>query len=122
MLRSDEYERLRHSASPEQLDEQTRLEILRNGIHGLCNPSRGRRSPLEVDRYRIAQHLTRERRNRCRHRRAEEQGLSLFRYVLENAPDVGKKSEVEHPVRFIEDQKLDAAEFCIRCPQVIEEP
>ena len=46
----------------------------------------------------------------------------LRRQVLEDAADVGQKAHVEHAVRLVEDEDLDALQARIRVLEVVEEP
>ncbi len=67
------------------------------------------------------QHLLRELRDRRRHRRREEQRLAPRGKVLEDAADVGQEAHVEHPVRLVEDEDLEAGELRVREAEVVEE-
>ena len=122
MLRAREDERVADFAALEQRQQQLGLELLRHRIHRLGDAGRRRRPALEIDRRRIVEHLLRQLRDRRRHRRAEEQRLALLRQMSQHAPDVGQKAHVEHPVGFVEHEKLEPAELRVRRAEVIEQP
>ena len=66
--------------------------------------------------------LAREGDDRRGHGGREEQRLPLDGQVLEHALDVGEEAHVEHPVRLVEHEHLQAAELGIRLLEVIEQP
>ena len=102
-------------------EEERELEVLRHGVDGLRDPDGGQRLPLDVHHDRILEHLLRELRDRRRHRRGEEERLAARRQVLEDAADVGEEAHVEHPVRLVEDEDLEARELRVREAEVVEE-
>ena len=57
-----------------------------------------------------------------RHGRGEEQGLTLARHVPEDLPDVRQEALVEHAVRLVDDERLDAAELDEPLSDQIEQP
>ena len=98
MLRAREHERVVHLALLQQRRQQHRLQVLRDRIYRVRDAGRRRRSPLEIDRRGILEHLPRQLRDRPGHRRAEEQRLAARRDVPEDAADVGQEAHVEHAV------------------------
>ena len=42
--------------------------------------------------------------------------------MTEHAPDVGQKSHVEHAIRFVEHEKLEARQPGVGCTEMIEQP
>ena len=121
MLRAREREDALEVAALQQLEEERELQVLRDGVDGLRDPDGGQGLPLDVHRDRILQHLLRELRDRRRHRGGEEQRLAPRGEVLEDAADVGEEAHVEHPVRLVEDEDLEAGELRVREPEVVEE-
>ena len=104
-----------------ELHQERRLQVLRDGIDGLRDPDGRRRGPLEVDRERVLQHLARQLHDRRRHRGREEERLAARRQVLQDAADVGQESHVEHPVRLVEHEDLEAFELRVRESEVVEQ-
>jgi hypothetical protein len=101
--------------------EQRRLERLWHRVDGLRDTRGRRRGTFHIDRDWIAQHVTRQLRNRGRHRRAEQQRLPLCWQVAENAPNVRQKTHVEHAVCLVEHQVLERGEPGIGGAEVIEQ-
>ena len=123
MLGARENECLRHVTALEQLDQQGAFEILRDRIYRLRNADRGCRLSLQVERYRLAQHLLGESRDRGRHRGTEKQRLTFSgRQMTQDFFDLRKKSHVEHAIRFVEDEILERIQLCIWKTEVIEQP
>jgi hypothetical protein len=54
--------------------------------------------------------LPRELGDLARHRRGEEQRLTLRRKARHHSPELGSEAHVQHPVRLVEDQHLDVVE------------
>ncbi len=42
--------------------------------------------------------------------------------MTQDAPDIGKKAHIEHPIGFVQDQVLEPAELCVRGPKMIQQP
>src|SRR5439155_15114348 len=55
------------------------------------------------------------------HRRGEEEGLAVSRKRVDNPADVRQESHVEHAIRLVEDEDLEAAEVDVASGHVVEE-
>jgi hypothetical protein len=120
VLRPRENERFSHQITPEELEEERSLEALGHRVDRLRD-ARGRsRLTLEVDARGVLEHLACEGGDLGRHRRAEEERLALVRNVAQHASNGGEEAHVEHPVRFIQDEELDAFELGVRLLEVIQ--
>jgi hypothetical protein len=64
----------------------------------------------ELHHLRIAQQGVGEPPDLGRHRRGEEQVLTLRRQLRQDAPQIGQEAHVEHVVRLVEDEGLHVAE------------
>ncbi len=84
-------------------------------------PMAGADFPREVDHGGVLEHLPRQRDDRCGHRRAEEERLTLGRDVAENPLDVGQEAHVEHPVGLVEDEDLETGELGVGLLHVVEQ-
>ena len=82
---------------------------------------RRRRRALHGDRHRIAQDLPGERHDRRRDRRREAERLTARREPLQDAADVGQEAHVEHAVRLVEHQHLEAGEASVGLPEMVEQ-
>ena len=103
MLRTREHQRLRHVAALEKLHQQRTLEFLRHRIHRLRDTLGRRRLTLQVECHRLVQHFLRQRRNRCRHCRAEKQRLTFpVRQMPQDFLDLWQETHVEHPIGFVQ--------------------
>jgi hypothetical protein len=107
---------------PQQLHQQVGLQVLRDRIDRLRDAGRRRRLALDVQPRRLAQHLAGQLDDRLRQGRREEQRLLRPRQVLEHPPDVRKEAHVQHPVRLVEDEDLEAVELRVVVLEVVEEP
>ena len=75
---------------------------------------------LDLDAPRLVQKTVGKLANFARQSRREQKVLARRRQRRENPADVGKKPHVEHPVRFIENENLDAGEVHRPLLEVIE--
>src|ERR1700704_4341000 len=95
--------------------------MLWDGIDRVSNPYRRKGTALDVNRRGRAEHLLRQLSDRRRHRRAEEQRLAPLRQMTKYAPDIRKKSHVEHAIGFVEDEKFEASELRVRRAEMVEQ-
>ncbi len=63
-----------------------------------------------MDSLGIDENLVRELSDVTGHGGGEEQILSFYRQLGDDALDVGHESHIEHPVRFVEDQRADGVQ------------
>src|SRR5687767_6066154 len=108
VLRSREHERFLHVATAQKLEEQRRLQLLRDRIQGLRYSGWRQRSAVEIDRRRVVKHLAGESGDLPRDRRAEEQRLPPRWKPFEDSTNIRKKAHVEHPVCFVEHEVFDS--------------
>ncbi len=80
--------------------------MLSNGIESMADRFR-RSGGAYLHGYRIMQNLMGQMANFSGHGRGKKQCLTFSRQVLENPPDVGKKSHVKHLVGFIKNQHVE---------------
>ncbi len=64
----------------------------------------GNRLRRDFDALGLKQDLTGELCDFLRHRRGEQQGLTLFRKGRDDFPYIGDESHVEHAIGFVENQ------------------
>src|SRR5881296_131431 len=121
-LRADEDEDRHHVFPAEQADEQGCLQVLGNRVDFVADRRRRPVGRGHGDSDGIAHDRPGERLDLRRHRRGEEEGLSLPREGLHDPADVREEPHVEHPVRLVEDEDLEAAEVDVATGHVVQEP
>ena len=89
----------------QELHEERRLQVLLDRIERMRHGVRRRRM-ADLHRDRVMLHLVHQFPDIVGHGGREQQGLALGRHVLDDPPDIGKKSHVEHPVRLVQDEDL----------------
>src|SRR5450759_867865 len=120
VLRARERENALEIAAFEERKKQRELEVLRDGVDRLRDAHGGERLPLHVHGDGVLQQLLRELRDRRRHRGREEERLAVLGKVPEDAADIGQEAHVQHPVRLVEDEDLDARELRVAEAEVVE--
>ena len=83
---------------------------------------RRRRGAGDLDLHRVVQEGVGEALDLRRHRRREEQRLAGERHELHDALDVRDEAHVEHPVRLVDDEELDAGKEELAALEMIEQP
>ena len=121
-LRADKDEDGQHVLSPEETDKEGRLEVLRDGIDLMADCRRGPVGRRHRNADGIAHDRPGERLDFRRHRRGEEEGLSLPREGVDDPADVREEAHVEHPVGLVEDEDLEAAEVDVAAGHVVQKP
>src|SRR5205807_405622 len=120
-LRADEHEDGHHVFPAEEPDEEGRLQVLRDRVDLVADRrrgpmGRGDRDPSGVPHDRPGQDL-----DLRQHRRGEEEGLAVPRKRIDNPADVREESHVEHAIRLVEDEDLEAAKVDVAPGHVVEE-
>ena len=92
-----------------------RDEALRDG-------RRGGRGARDFDLYGRMQEGVCETLDLGRHGGGEKQRLAGERHHLHDALDIGDEAHVEHPVGFVDDEKLDAAQQQLAALDMVEQP
>ena len=77
---------------------------------------------IKLDDMGSIENAARQVPNRSRHRRREQEVLSVFGQSRKNPFDVGQKTHVEHVIGFIEDEGLDFGKIQLSLLQQIEHP
>src|SRR5689334_1723868 len=78
-------------------------------------------SAPDLHYYRLAQILARQRLHFGRHRRTEQQRLSISRNLVNDTIDLWREAHVEHAVSFIEYQDFQIVEVHIATLDVIDQ-
>ena len=106
----------------QQMQEQRRLEMLAHFVNELRHRLGRIRATADLDHFRRALELVRERFDFARKRRGKQQRLPFLRQRFHDLPDRRKKAHVEHPVGFIEHEKFDPGKIRVALSHQIEQP
>ena len=103
-------------------DEQRQLEMPRHFVGDLRHRLRGIRPPPHLHGRGLVEKLVRQRLDLRRERGGKKQRLPLLRQRPDDPPDAGEKAHVEHPVRLIEHEKLNARKVAVPPLHQVEQP
>ena len=78
--------------------------------------------PGDLDALGVVQELVGQLLDRRRHRRREQQGLARLRQLRADFLDVRDEAHVEHPVGFVDHQKLAAVEHDLAAAEQVHQP
>ena len=92
-----------------------------NGIDDVLDRFGRRAARADLNRLGIVHRPFDERFDLRRNRRGKKRGVALARASFQNAAHVGQKSHVEHPVGFVEDEKLDLVESALALFEMVEQ-
>jgi len=101
----------------------SRSDFLRigNGINDVLHCFSRRAARADLNCFGIVHRPFDERFDLRRNRRGKKRGVTLARAAVEDAAHVGQKTHVEHPVGFVENEKLDGVEAAIALLDVVEQ-
>jgi hypothetical protein len=121
VLRSGEDQDRIHFGFLEQLHQQCRLALARDRIHRVGNRARCLRAAADLDHDWFAQVLPGQGLDFGRHRRAEEQRLTVFGNLADDAIELRREPHVEHAIRFVEHENLEVVEHDVLSFHVIQQ-
>ena len=110
VLRAGKNERAAHAVVLQQLGQHWALAGCVDKDDALLHPLDRGRNRGDRDMYGRLQHLAGERRDLFWHRGAEQQRLPCGRNGLRNFADRHDEAEVQHVVRLVQHQNLDAVQ------------
>ncbi len=118
-LRAREDQRLVPVVRPDEKAQKLALFLAIDRVDDLRHAVRRGSLRLDLDAPRRIQEAIGKLADFARQGRREQEILTRGGELRENPADVGKKAHVEHPVRFIEDENLDAGEVRGPLPEMI---
>ncbi len=121
MLRPREDEHRVHLRPLQQLGEECALPLARHGIDRVRHRVDRLRAETDLNDERLAKIFAGERFDFGRHRRAEEQRLTVGRNVAHDLVDLRRESHVEHPVGLVEDQHFEIVEHQVLSLEVVDQ-
>ena len=120
VLRPQEHDRAHEVGLGQQVPQQRRLLALLHGVEGVVD-GLGRRRVGQLDRVGLVEQRVGEAADLARHGGREEQVLATRRELGQDPLDVGQEAHVEHVVRLVEDQDLDAVELGVPLAHQVEQ-
>ena len=93
----------------QQREQRGTLVLRFHDVEPMADAHRGA-GRRDVDTHRIAHEFTGDHLDRIGHRRGEHHRLTGAGQAAQHVADLRQKSEVEHVVRFVEDQLFDRLE------------
>jgi hypothetical protein len=117
-----EHEDLAHVPLADQVGEQGLLPVAIDRVDQLAHVLGRGVARRDLDGRRVAQERLREVADLLREGRREQQVLAAARQELEDPPNVREEAHVEHPVRLVEHQDLDAPEVDRPLADMVEQP
>ena len=120
VLRPQEHDRAHEVLLAEQVAQQGRLLALLHRVEGVVD-GLGRRRVGQLDGVRLVEERVREAADLAGHRGREEQVLAAGGELGEDPLDVGQEPHVEHVVRLIEHEDLDAVELRVALAHQVEQ-
>ena len=113
---------LLHVRSLQQRGQQILLAAFTNRVHDLLDGIDRRRPAGDLDHGRGPGRPADELLDLVRHRGGEEQTLPRRRQGGQDAPHVRQEAHVEHAVRLVENDDLDAVELHVPPAEMVEQP
>ena len=121
VLRARKHQRLCPVTLHNQLRQEWRLPLVSDHIRLLIDPVCRGIARRHFDFHRIVQHRVCEFLHVGRIRRREEQVLTLGRHQFQNLLNVVDEPHVQHPVRLVQHQYLDARQLYLTALTQIEQ-
>ena len=105
----------------EQFEQQIGLLRVGHGIDDMLDGVLGRAARADFNGLRAAHRPLDEGFDLRRDGGGKERGVPVARAAVEDAPHVGQKAHVEHPVGFVEDEESDVVQLAGALLEMIEQ-